>query len=417
MAIMLNSINPEVFNGNSAEFNGVERKRADIVTCGRLLMRERLGRDERVLMTAAQRSPMEFTAMLSDGEEEKRRSYASVNRDLQHDLLLFCAERCCSISGETVPADMDEFRRNQRKFLSDRTFLKLLAGITTEIVTPMLPTVMSSGLGWLAEMHNVPLGQTKELDIMSNDIFLFEDDSWGASRSKPVNTLYNKTVTLNPRLRTARASAKWYQLVGNDADLGRFFNAIAAGMYSKITAMWVQQMVKISANTAAIPTNMTFTNTSANWVTAAKRVAMVNGTRYRNVIALGDASALTKALPSGVVNASTVNLDAALATMLGVEWAKYGYLGEYMGINLMPIDNAIVPGTQNTTVVEMVPTDKIWLAPIGGYKPVAIGVEEGSPITIEMSPSDTADGSIDMVVSMSIDAVPVIASKLGLINA
>ena len=129
MAIMLNSINPEVFNGNSAEFNGVERKRADIVTCGRLLMRERLGRDERVLMTAAQRSPMEFTAMLSDGEEEKRRSYASVNRDLQHDLLLFCAERCCSISGETVPADMDEFRRNQRKFLSDRTFLKLLAGI------------------------------------------------------------------------------------------------------------------------------------------------------------------------------------------------------------------------------------------------------------------------------------------------
>ena len=176
-------------------------------------------------------------------------------------------------------------------------------------------------------------------------------------------------------------------------------------------------MVKLSGNTAAIPDNMTFTNTSANWVTAAKRVAMVNGTRYRNVIALGDASALTKALPSGVVNASTVNLDAALATMLGVEWAKYGYLGEYMGINLMPIDNAIVPGTQNTTVVEMVPTDKIWLAPIGGYKPVAIGVEEGTPITIQLSPSETADGSIDIVVSMSIDAVPCIANKLALINA
>ena len=110
-------------------------------------------------------------------------------------------------------------------------------------------------------------------------------------------------------------------------------------------------------------------------------------------------------------------VSAACTRMLGVEWTKYGYLGEYMGINLMPIDNAIVPGTQNTTVVEMVPTDKIWLAPIGGYKPVAIGVEEGTPITIEMSPSETADGSIDMVVSMSIDAVPVIASKLALINA
>ena len=64
-------------------------------------------------------------------------------------------------------------------------------------------------------MTTVPIGQTKELDIMSNDIFLFEDDSWGASRSKPANTLFNKSVTLNPRLRTARVSVKWYQLVGN----------------------------------------------------------------------------------------------------------------------------------------------------------------------------------------------------------
>lgn len=417
MAIMLNSINPEVFNGNSAEFNGVERKRADIVTCGRLLMRERLGRDERSLRLTAKLNPNEFTAMLSDSEsEEGKYSYAAVNRGFQRDLLLFCAERCCSISGEVAPTNMEEFRRNQRKFMSDSTFLKLLAGISTEIVTPMLPTVMSSGLGWLADMWTVPIGQTKELDIMSNDIFLFEDDSWGASRSKPVNTLYNKTVTLNPRLRTARASMKWYQLVANDADMGRIYNAIAAGTYSKITAMWVNRLVKLTNNTGAIPANMTFTNTSANWVTAAKRVAMVNGTRYRNVIALGDPNALTKALPSGVVNASTVNLDAALSTMLGVEWARYGFLGEYMGVNLMPIDNAVVPGTQNTSVVEMVPSDKVWLAPIGGYKPVAIGVEEGTPITIEMSPSDVADGSIDVVVSMSIDAVPVIASKLALIN-
>lgn len=414
MPIMLNNINPDVYNSNSAEFNGVQRRRADIVTCGRLLMRERLGRDEKDLRTLAKLNPRSFTAMLADGEGEG--SYSVINRSFQHDLLLFCAERACSISGETAPTSMEEFRRNQRKYFNDSTFLKLMAGISTEIVTPMLPTVMSSGLGWLADMYPVEFGKTKELDIMSNDIFLFEDDSWGASRSKPVNTLYNKSVTLNPQLRTARASMKWYQLAANDADMGRLYNAIAAGWYSKITALWVKQLVALTSNTAAIPASMTFTNTSANWVTAAKKVSIVNGTRYRNVIAVGDPNALTKALPSGVVNASTVNLDAALSTMLGIEWTRYGFLGEYMGINLMPIDNAVVPGTQNTTVTEMVPSDKVWLLPVGGYKPIAIGIEDGTPIIIELTPSETADGSIDVVVSASIDAIPVIASKMALIN-
>lgn len=414
MAIKLNSINPSVYDSASAEFSHAERERADIVTCGRLLMRERLGRDERALR-ALNKQPDDFHAMLADGEGMG--SYAQTNRNLQRKLLLFVAKRMCAISGEIPPADMDEFRRNQRKFMSDRLFLKTLAGIVTEIVTPMLPTVMSSGLGWLGEMVSVPIGQTKELDILSNDIFVFEDDSWGASRSKPANTLYSKTVTLNPRLRTARVSIKWYQLVGNDADLGRFFNALAAGMYSKITALWVNTLVKMTGNTAYVPANMTFTNTSANWVTAGERVSVVNGTRYRNVIGIGRPSALTKALPSGVVNASTVNLDAALSTLLGMDWTRYGFLGEYMGINLMPIDTAVVPGTQNTSITDIVPADKIWLVAVGGYKPVFLGVEEGTPITLEMTPDQTADMSIDTVVSMSIDAVPVLANKMAVINA
>ena len=47
MAIRLNSIDPNVYDSAAKEFSNAERERADIVTCGRLLMRERLGRDER----------------------------------------------------------------------------------------------------------------------------------------------------------------------------------------------------------------------------------------------------------------------------------------------------------------------------------------------------------------------------------
>ena len=43
--ITFNSIDRARFNANSAEFNGVEKERADIVTAGRLLMMERNGKD------------------------------------------------------------------------------------------------------------------------------------------------------------------------------------------------------------------------------------------------------------------------------------------------------------------------------------------------------------------------------------
>ena len=387
MSIKFNSINMDRFNANSAEFNGVEKDRADIVTQGRLLMMERNGRDTNALRVL-EKKPTEYTAMLTE------QGYSEMNRDTKERLFLYAAARTCSVSGEVAPADYQDFLKNQKKFMSDRTFLKVLAGIIRDIITPVLPITMSNALGYLAETVNVPLGETYELDVASNDIFAFEDDSWGASRSKPSNYLYTRTTTLNPTPRTCKVTIKWYQMVGNDVDLGRFFNSIAAGMVSKITALTMVQMAN-AVTDGLIPSNLQFTNTSANWVTAAARV-----------------SALTKALPSGMINASSVNLDAALATMLGVEWARYGYLGEYMGVRMMPLVDAIVPGTQNTSMISLVPNDKVWMMASNGLKPVYIGMEDGTPIEIQLDPRETGDMTLDIITTMSIDAKAVFGSKL-----
>lgn len=408
MRITFNSINTDRFNANSAEFNGVEKDRADIVTQGRLLMMERNGRDTNALRVL-EKKPTEYTAMLTE------QGYSEMNRDTKERLFLYAAARTCSVSGEVAPADYQDFLKNQKKFMSDRTFLKVLAGIIRDIITPVLPITMSNALGYLAETVNVPLGETYELDVASNDIFAFEDDSWGASRSKPSNYLYTRTTTLNPTPRTCKVTIKWYQMVGNDTDLGRFFNSIAAGMVSKITALTMVQMAN-AVTDGLIPSNLQFTNTSANWVTAAARVSALNGTGYYNTIAIGHPSALTKALPSGVINASNVNLDAALATMLGVEWARYGYLGEYMGVRMMPLVDAIVPGTQNTSMVSLVPNDKVWMMASNGLKPVYIGMEDGTPIEIQLDPRETGDMTLDIITTMSIDAKGVFGSKIAQIT-
>ena len=408
MSIKFNSINMDRFNANSAEFNGVEKDRADIVTQGRLLMMERNGRDTNALRVL-EKKPTEYTAMLTE------QGYSEMNRDTKERLFLYAAARTCSVSGEVAPADYQDFLKNQKKFMSDRTFLKVLAGIIRDIITPVLPITMSNALGYLAETVNVPLGETYELDVASNDIFAFEDDSWGASRSKPSNYLYTRTTTLNPTPRTCKVTVKWYQMVGNDIDLGRFFNSIAAGMVSKITALTMVQMAN-AVTDGLIPSNLQFTNTSANWVTAAARVSALNGTGYYNTIAIGHPSALTKALPSGMVNASNVNLDAALATMLGVEWARYGYLGEYMGVRMMPLVDAIVPGTQNTSMISLVPNNNVWMMASNGLKPVYIGMEDGTPIEIQLDPRETGDMTLDIITTMSIDAKAVFGSKLAQIT-
>lgn len=407
--ITFNSVNVDRFNVNSAEFKGVEKERAEIVTQGRLLMLERNGRDTNA-MRLLEKKPAEYNALLTD------QGYAKANKETKENMVLYAAKRTCAVSGEIAPTDYQDFLKNQKKFMDDRTFLKVLAGIIRDVITPVLPITMSNALGYLAETVNVPLGETYELDVASNDIFAFEDDSWGASRSKPSNYLYTRTTTLNPTPRTCKVTVKWYQMVGNDTDLGRFFNSIAAGMVSKITALTMQQMINAANNAVFLPSNLLFTNTSANWVTAATRVAALNGTGYINAIAIGHPSALTKALPSGVVNASTVNLDAALATMLGVEWARYGYLGEYMGVRLMPLVDAIVPGTQNTTMTSLVPSDRVWIMATNGLKPIYIGMEEGTPIQIQLDPRETGDMTLDIITTMSIDAKAVFGSKLAQIT-
>lgn len=407
--ITFNSIDRAKFNSNSAEFNGVEKERADIVTAGRLLMMERNGKDTNAMRLLEQKTA-DYSPILDENK------YAETNRNTKEKMFRYAAARTCAVSGEIAPASYGDFLKNQKKFMKDQTFLKVLAGIIRDVVTPVLPVTMSNALGYLAETVNVPLGETYELDIASNDIFAFEDDSWGASRSKPSNYLYTKTTTLNPTPRTCKVTIKWYQMVGNDTDLGRFFNSIAAGMVSKITALVMAQMSAAASNSVLLPSNLQFTNTSANWVTAAARVSALNGTGYTNAIAIGHPSALNKVLPSGAVNLSSINLDAALATMLGVEWARYGYLGDYMGVRLMPLVDAIVPGTQNTTMTSLVPTDRIWMLASNGLKPVYIGMEDGTPIEIQLDPRETGDMTIDIITTMSIDAKAVFGSRLAQIT-
>lgn len=377
-------------------------EREKLVALGRLLMMEANGRTYNKL-----RQNQAY------GERLDANKYASVNENTRNKIMLFCAARADAIEGREKPENYQAFLSRSREYFKNPNFLRTLSGIVRDIVRPMLPYVVSNALDELAQMVNVPFGQTYEITVASNDIFLFQDSSWGASRSVPENTLYDYPITLNPSPRSCSATVKWYQLVGNDADFGMWLNAIYAGLYSKIMAMWNSAMTTAASNTFFVPSYLVFGSfTSANFNAAAELVSAVNHVPVNGLIAYGRRPVLAKALPTSTAQ------DAALTYMLGREWMDNGYLGTIQGIRSFALTNAMVPGTQNTTGGLVINDSKIYLAASkgNGYAPIYIGFEDGAPIVLEMEPHETADMTLNVNITASMDVKAVFGTKLAVIT-
>ena len=395
MKLSLNSVPASVLTGGTDE-------REKLVVLGRALMMEANGRTMNKI-----RKNQAYTERMTAEE------YAKTNESTRNKVMLFCAERADSIEGREKNEDYKVFLSRSRDYFKNPTFLRTLAGIVQDIVRPMLPYVTSNVLDELAQMVNVPFGQTYEITVGSNDIFLFQDSSWGASRAVPENTLYDYPITLNPSPRSCSATVKWYQLVGNDADFGRWLNSIYAGLYSKIMAMWNSAMTAAASNTFFVPSFLKFASfTSANFNSAVELVSTLNGVPTEALVAYGRRPVLAKALPTSTAQ------DAALTYMLGDEWMRNGYLGTIQGIRSFAIGNAAVPGKQNSTGALVLSDSTIYIAASkgNGYAPIYIGFEDGAPIVLEMEPHETADMTLNVNVTASLDVKAVFGSKIAIIT-
>lgn len=398
-SLKLNNAPASLFIGSSSD----ERK--DLVAGGRLLLSEAHGRK------AAEVRGEKFETRLNDAK------YQETNEKLTQRTMLFCAKIAAAAKGEDAPADYAEFLKGGRKWASDPNFLRCLQGITSEVIAPLLPYTTSNALGALAFVDKVGIGQTYEVNVLSNDIFLFQDSAWGASRSVPKNYLYSKSIAINPKPRTAAAKIKWYQLVGNEqggADIGRYYLALAGGSNNKILALWNAAMTAGVSNAAFVPSYLKKTGYStANWIALAKAVSQANGLPRESIIAYGDWAALSKVLPFGTAQ------DAALTMQLGNEWFSKGFMGTCMGVPLAPIQNAYVAGTVNAaSPTEMLSANTIYMLPRAGegFAPVYI-IFEDDPIVLEMTPEQTGDMTIDVNMTISVEAKSVFGSKVGVISS
>lgn len=395
----LNSVSNEVFaiNGND--------QREDIVAKGRVLFYEHALKGKMAVLSAkGQNTPVQRT--MND------RGYKQLNEQFQRESLLYAAKLACASTGKKAPESWEEFKRNGGEYYGNARFYAVLQGIWQEVIIPILPAVYSEALSDFAETVEIELGQTYAVSIGSNDIPVFQDSSWGASRSVPRNRFYSRDYTLNPTPKSCWITAKWMQLVGANMDFGVFFANMVAGMYAKTMGMWNEAMTTATEDTSLIPTNLNFIFNNQNWVKGANKIAALNNTTISDVFATGGTVALSKVLPNTVTGSTNVNMDAAIATLLGADYTKAGYLGQFMAVRLMPMRDVIIPGTQNTTVETMLSENDIWMLAGNGRKPLTIGYTSGTPISIEMDPTRTGDFEIGLNLTIALDSVATFASKI-----
>lgn len=395
----LNSVSNEVFaiNGND--------QREDIVAKGRVLFYEHALKGKMAVLSAKGQNPTVQRTM-------NDRGYKQLNEQFQRESLLYAAKLACASTGKKAPESWEEFKRNGGEYYGNARFYAVLQGIWQEVIIPILPAVYSEALSDFAETVEIELGQTYAVSIGSNDIPVFQDSSWGASRSVPRNRFYSRDYTLNPTPKSCWITAKWMQLVGTNMDFGVFFANMVAGMYAKTMGMWNEAMTTATEDTSLIPTNLNFTFNNQNWVKGANKIAALNNTTISDVFATGGTVALSKVLPNTVTGSTNVNMDAAIATLLGADYTKAGYLGEFMAVRLMPMRDVIIPGTQNTTVETMLSENDIWMLAGNGRKPLTIGYTSGTPISIEMDPTRTGDFEIGLNLTIALDSVATFASKI-----
>lgn len=398
--LMLCSISPDVFKANAqADKNGGDRNRANLIASGRLLMQE-------------------FGVHALTGKYLKlnQMSYSELNEKFSQQRVLFAARRADEEIGREPLTEYDDFRRNSQRYMRNGTFLRALQGFDEDVLYPILPRTYSDAVEQFADVTFVGFGETKVITVGSNDIPFFMDSSWGASRNVPANTLYDATYTLNPQPKTAKMMVKWVQFIGNGLDFGRYYTSIAAGMYAKTMAMWNATLVAASENTALVPTNLSITYSSTNFVQLANTLSALTATPVNGMVAFGSLVALNKMLPNQVTGASNVNMDAAIATLLGPEYMRMGYIGEQAGVRYMPLMDAIVPGTQNSSPTTVLPTDMAWMMAARSYKPITIAINADTPIQLEYDPVNTADMTMGVNVTTALDMVAVVASKIGVID-
>lgn len=364
--------------------------------------------EEKLLVEAGFEVVKQYIA--KKAQKSERKSFAELLSDVKidgentNDLTV---EKMVKYSLEKAGVDVSNFELKDiaNPMLHNKVvFKETFNNILSQIITPVIPAMISAEFMDFADIANIGWGDTARFQVKSNDIYYVTRIAEGVLTGS-VQRVYNDELTVNPEPYNIKTTVDWYQVAAGIFDLGDFVYRIAISFSAYVTQMIVNAItayITANASTAYVVngfSTLTFTRL-AEILKAAN-----NGARIR---AYGTLAALSAIIPEA-------SAYAGLREGLGVEWSKVGYIGVYKDVDLMRIPQILLPNTVNTTPLIGIPDTTVYLMADGGNKPVKL-VFEGSAVTIDIIATESPDKEMGISVTNRMGMTFVAASKMGAVT-
>lgn len=277
--------------------------------------------------------------------------------------------------------------------------------IISEIITPVVPKVISEGFTTFYDVAQVGFGDNAKYEVESNELFIVNESAEGIARGG-IQTIYNNEYSVTASKKAITVGIDWYRVAAGKQDWGVFGYKVAKSFANYINVSTVKALTSVVSSSDertkhGIAGYYASGFSDNNWLTLAKNVSLANG--GVQVYAMGTNIGLAKVLP-----------DHTFGFRFGEDSAivKDGFLPDYKKVPLLELDNALYPNTINANPVSVLSDDYIYFVGMGAHKPVKV-VFEGNTVTVTVDPRTTVDQTFGMTVEMRMGVDVVVGSKFG----
>lgn len=385
LKMRLNSIDDDIFTAenvkNSSDIQFEDPKIDQMLADYRLLAVETVGRS---LDAHRKANNLEGYSSRLDDKTFRKMSIETHKKFKEILLDIYCKEYNMRNNGSLVLDDT---------VMKDEKVTKMISKFLSIIVAPSYYSVMSDAYDLFVKVVTAERGKAAVVDIMSTEVIRFEDTATGSEMTTGLQHIYNGSMSILPQPKTANVEIKYRHLIENPNMIAQVYAALFKGLQAYVMGRFGKALKLLKENTDTNGATAVYDGIQ-NDLTAVEFVSTLNNVPVNRVARVGTRIALNKLVPNGT------SIDAGLAMGLGEEWFKNGYIGTINRVPSIAITNAFTPGTQFTKDAKyVIDSDALYYIPMAGESIMYMAIEEGSPMTIEIDPRQTKDGTYVMNVT------------------
>jgi hypothetical protein len=293
-------------------------------------------------------------------------------------------------------AYLPETAINDKKIFQMSNVRSMSFALVAEILDTMLPQTMIESFRSIAQIDVIGFGNTKTYSVPNTAIFNVNKVSRGTRKTEP-QRFYNGDAILIPEPRMITIEENFEEILMGKCDWGQLIMRAAVSFEQEITT---DIYTTIAGEYSGLDTNFNEAGYSQTaFIKLAQRISACNRS---NVTVMGTKAALGSILPT----------NDHLKQAVGDEYNRYGYIRNFMGVDLMEVPQTITPNTTDFAIAD----DELYFFSLGTDRPVKIAMEDGGMMFESMEAGAFADNSYYQSIVKGWDLDVITSSKYGIMK-